>query len=91
MKRTTFPGQANGFSLIEVLIAVVVLSFGILALAALQSNLIKSSTEARAQSVALALAKDKLEQMRSFESLTDYYALTDSSGTESISNTNGGT
>ena len=35
MKRTTFPGQANGFSLIEVLIAVVVLSFGILALAAL--------------------------------------------------------
>lgn len=91
MKRTTFPGQANGFSLIEVLIAVVVLSFGILALAALQSNLIKSSTDARAQSVALALAKDKLEQMRSFQSLGGYYALTDSSGSEAINNTNAGT
>lgn len=91
MKQRTALDRPHGFSLIEVLIAVVVLSFGILALAALQSNLIKSSTEARAQSVALALAKDKLEQMRSFRSLNDYYALADSTAVQSINNTNAGT
>lgn len=81
--------HSTGFSLIEVLIAVVVLSFGILALTALQSNLIKASTDARAQSVALALAKDQLEQMRGFQSLAQYYALTD--GSDSINDTNAGT
>lgn len=80
-----------GFSLIEVLIAVVILSFGILALTALQSSLIKAATDSRAQSVALALAKDQLEQMRSFRSLNDYYALTDSTSAQSIDNTNAGT
>ena len=80
-----------GFSLIEVLIAVVVLSFGILALTALQSSLIKAATDARAQSVALALAKDQLEQMRGFRSLAEYYALTDSTSAQSINNSNAGT
>lgn len=83
--------RTRGFSLIEVLISVVVLSFGILALTALQSNLIKASTDARAQSVALALAKDRLEQMRGFQSMAQYLSLTDSSSAESVSNSNAGT
>ena len=68
----------RGFSLLEVLIAVVILSFGLLALATLQLSLFKSSAASKAQSAALSLAKDKIESMRSFQTLDDYVALTDS-------------
>jgi type IV pilus modification protein PilV len=70
------PGQA-GFSLLEVLIAVVLLSIGLLALASLQLSLIRSSGSSKEQTVALSLAKDKLEQMRDYQSLAAYRALTD--------------
>lgn len=59
----------KGFALIEVLIAVVVLAFGLLALAALQSALIKASSESKAQSVALSLAKDRLDVIRAFNGI----------------------
>lgn len=82
-------GEA-GFSLIEVLIAVVILSFGVLALTALQTKLIQSSAEAKAQSVALALAKDRLEEMRGFQCVAScgqsYLGLTSGSDTQNDSN-----
>ena len=52
--------KVRGFSMIEVLIAVVVLGFGLMALAALQTSIIRSSAETKAQTVALQLAKDKV-------------------------------
>ncbi len=70
-----------GFSLLEVLIAVVVLSFGLLALTALQSRIFQASAEAKAQTVALALAKGKIEDMRSFMSMAQYQGLTTGSDT----------
>lgn len=70
MKINSAPRRTNGFSLLEVLVAVVILSFGLLALAALQAGLIRSSSEAKAQSVGLALAKDKLEELRGYRCLT---------------------
>ena len=75
MIRSQSTTAARGFSLIEVLIAVVLLSFGLLALAALQTRLIQASAEAKAQSVAISLAKDKLEEIRSYTSITAYRAL----------------
>jgi type IV pilus modification protein PilV len=75
MIRSQSNTAARGFSLIEVLIAVVMLSFGLLALAALQTRLIQASAEAKAQSVAISLAKDKLEELRSYTSLAAYRAL----------------
>ncbi len=83
----------RGFSLIEVLIAVVVLSFGLLALAALQTRLIQASSEAKAQSVALALAKDRLEEMRSFTCISgcagSYQSLTSSASAEVLNDASG--
>jgi type IV pilus modification protein PilV len=67
--------RQSGFSLLEVLVAVVVLSFGLLALAALQGSLFKSSAEAKAQSVALALATEKLEYFRGYSDVAAYQAL----------------
>jgi type IV pilus modification protein PilV len=81
--------RPQGFSLIEVLVSVVVLSFGILALTALQSNLIKASADAKAQSVALALAKDKLEELRSYSSITAYQNLTSSASAETLTDSSG--
>lgn len=65
-------GAARGFSLIEVLIAVVVLSVGLLALGALQAALVRNSSETKARSGALALAEEHLENLRSFRDRAQY-------------------
>lgn len=62
----TLRRTANGFSLIEVMIAVVVLSFGLLALAALQGALFRAGAETKARATATALAQEVIEQGRSF-------------------------
>jgi prepilin-type N-terminal cleavage/methylation domain-containing protein len=59
----------RGFSLLEVLIAVVILSLGLLALASLQLSLIRSSAETKSQTTAMSLAKEKIESLDSYESL----------------------
>lgn len=79
--RHQFAVSRRGFSLIEVLLAVAVMSFGLLALASLQLSLMRTSGDAKAQSVALSLAKDKLEDLRGFGGLADYLAVTDGSDT----------
>ena len=56
----------RGFSLIEVLIAVVIMSVGLLALATLQLGIIRSSAEAKAQTLAVNIARDKLEDLTSY-------------------------
>ena len=60
--------RSRGFSLIEVLIAVVVLSLGLLALASLQVSLMRAGSESKSQSLALAAAKQKLDLLQSAES-----------------------
>src|SRR5438128_1829489 len=74
--------RSQGFSLLEVLVAVVILSFGLLALATLQASLLRSSADTKARTVALALAKDTLEQQRHFNNLAGYQLLTDGTGSQ---------
>jgi type IV pilus modification protein PilV len=81
MKTFKFIHAPRGFSMIEVLISVVILGFGLLALAALQTTIIRSSSETKAQTIALQLAKDKLEDLRSYQNLAGYQALTSSNDT----------
>ncbi|MBX9935874.1 MAG: type IV pilus modification protein PilV [Burkholderiaceae bacterium] len=54
----------RGFSMIEVLISIVVLSFGLLGSVGLQSFALKSNREGRLQSVATTLAREYAEMMR---------------------------
>ncbi|MDQ3524187.1 MAG: type IV pilus modification protein PilV, partial [Chloroflexota bacterium] len=75
MTRNLLHRRDGGFSLIEVMVAVAVLAFGLMALAALQSTLIRASAETKAQSVGLAMAKDAVEQMRSYQAIAGYQAI----------------
>lgn len=56
----------RGFSLIEVMIAVVVLSFGLLALAALQAGLFRAGAETKARANATAIAQQVIEDAKTF-------------------------
>ena len=56
--------RASGFSLIEVLVALLVLSFGLLGMVGLQAMALQNNREARLQSVAVDLARELAEMMR---------------------------
>lgn len=82
----TFKSYFNqsGFSLLEVLVAVVVVSVGFLALASLQINLVRASSDSKSQTTALGLAKDMVEANRSFTSMAGYIDLDKSTSTTAI-------
>lgn len=61
---------SRGFSLIEVMIAVVVLSFGLLALAALQGSLFRAGAESKARANATAIAQQVVENAKTFAFLS---------------------
>ena len=58
------PNQPNGFSLIEVLVSIIILSFGLLGMVGLQATALQSNREARMQSSAGSLARELAEMMR---------------------------
>jgi type II secretory pathway pseudopilin PulG len=58
------PKGVQGFTLIDSLIAVVVLATGILALTLLQVTMLRSAADARERSVAMSLAQNILEERR---------------------------
>ena len=61
----------QGFSLIEVMIAVVVLAVGLLALVGLQTNLVRGGADAKARSRIAALVSSKMDEARA----GGYYAI----------------
>lgn len=56
--------RSSGFSLLEVLVALVILSIGLLGLAALQAFSIKANQSANYRTQATALAYDLIDRMR---------------------------
>ncbi|MFM9881294.1 MAG: type IV pilus modification protein PilV [Burkholderiaceae bacterium] len=56
--------QAHGFSLVEVLISIIILSFGMLGMVGLQASALQANREARQQSIASGLAGELAEMMR---------------------------
>jgi type IV pilus assembly protein PilV len=56
--------SARGFTLIEILVAVLVLSIGLLGLASLQANGLKNNYGAYARSQAIILANDMADRIR---------------------------
>jgi len=58
--------RQGGFSLVEVFVALLVLSVGLIALAKLQVDLVRGGSDSRARAAALAVAEAKLEDLRTF-------------------------
>lgn len=68
MESNCFVSKNNGFSLIEVLVAIAVFSIGILAVAAMQVSAIKTNASAGNATRAIEIASDQIEQLL----MTDY-------------------
>ena len=58
--------NARGFTLVEALVALLVLSFGMLAIAGFQATLSRSSDLAKQRTEALRLAQQKMESLRAY-------------------------
>ncbi|MDT8319688.1 MAG: prepilin-type N-terminal cleavage/methylation domain-containing protein [Xanthomonadales bacterium] len=66
-----------GYTLIEVLVGILIFALGMMALAQLQGNLSKSSSDSNARTVAINIAEEEIERLRSFSQITrssDVYA-----------------
>lgn len=59
------PGQARGFSLVEVLISIVILTFALLGAAGLQVSSLQATREARLQAAGVRYGQELAELMRS--------------------------
>lgn len=80
---TSPTSKKNGFSLIEVMIAVLVLAIGILAVSKLQTSLLRSGSDANKRSVAASIAQKKIDDLRRFVEITtldDWSSLDDVPG-----------
>jgi len=64
--------RSSGFSLIEAMVAIIILSVGLLALAVLQARLMRSSADGKMQSAALAMAKAEIERQRTFRNAASW-------------------
>lgn len=80
VRMTRHPGRQGGFSLIEVLVSVIVISIGLLGMSALQSRASKQASEAYIRSIALSNAEALAEKIRVSvaDSLYQYDANADS-------------
>lgn len=63
-RRAPHPDAQRGFTLLEVLVAIVVLSFGVLGVVGLQAMALQANKETRYQSSAVALGRELGDMMR---------------------------
>lgn len=79
MKQTI--NNSSGFTLIEVLIAAVIIVFGMLAMGTFLASLISNNSTNERKTMATVLAQDKIEDLRSEALKNDLTAADDSSDT----------
>ena len=74
MKHKPAPGayfRARGFTLLEIMIAILIMTLGLTALAVLQGKLTRYSVVAKQRTLAMNLAEQQIETMHSFYTLTN--------------------
>ena len=78
----------KGFTLIEIMVTVVVLSAGVLAVAAMQTNAINGNASARGQTRATVLARDRLELLMTLPFNHTAFVDTNADGVAGLDNDN---
>lgn len=73
MRRICFPRRVDGFSMIEVMVAVVVLSIGLLGMAALMATSLRNNQSANFRSQAVNLAHDMIDMIRANSTSANLY------------------
>lgn len=76
-----------GFTLLEALIALLVMAFGMLALAGMQLSLSRGADIAKQRTEAMRLAQEQMETLRSYASLTAWNALAGGTNTAATNTT----
>lgn len=69
MTRSSAKSLQRGFTLLEALVALVVMAFGMLALASMQMSLSRNADVAKQRTEATRLAQRRIEEMRSFTTI----------------------
>jgi type IV pilus assembly protein PilV len=64
IKQSGRSAYSDGFSLVEVLVSMVVLTFGLLGMVGMQAASLKANREARVQSAAISLARELADMIR---------------------------
>lgn len=83
--------RGGGFTLIEAMVALVILSVGLLALGRFQGSVTQTSAQAKTRTEALRLAQGKIELLRGFSSLAvldGLAALPNGANTETVTGSN---
>ncbi|MCL5669187.1 MAG: prepilin-type N-terminal cleavage/methylation domain-containing protein [Gammaproteobacteria bacterium] len=75
---------SRGFSLIEVLITVAVLAVGLVAMARFQGTALQASSLAKDRNEAVALAEQKIEQLRNFKYFSEIGGAALPCGTDTV-------
>jgi len=70
----------KGFSLIEVMVALLVLALGVLAVVKLQGVLIQSASDSNHRAVAVSLAQQKIDDLRSFSDAQGFLDIGENTG-----------
>lgn len=83
------PRRSRGFSILEALVALLVVSFGLLALTAVTMKLAHAEDVARQRGEATRLAQEKIEQLRGFTQITTASGVTSWNGLAAGSDTQG--
>jgi prepilin-type N-terminal cleavage/methylation domain-containing protein len=85
MKRPIQPSDRDlGFTLLEALIALVVLAVGMLALAQFHAAALRSSADAKARTQAVTLGQAKSDQLRTYYTKASFTLLSDSPSAETV-------
>jgi len=74
----------RGFSLVEALIAFLIVAFSMLGISQMNISAIDANAQVKARGTALDLEEQKIEQLRSLTTQAAYSALADSSAADSI-------
>lgn len=73
----------QGYTMVDVLVAMAIIPFGLLSLGKFQSGLFLETAQNKTLSEALYAAEDKMEQLRAFHNDTEYNAI--ASGNDALS------